>query len=509
MPPILTSHDRKTESGAGIVHLVEPAESSVAKAAGVCGQDIIQSIRKEVQSGDIPMLVVLDDDPTGTQTCHDIDVLTVWDSETLDYEFSLNPIGFFILTNSRALPSVEARSLIVDVCNNVRMAADKAKRKVEIVLRGDSTLRGHLPEEPEAAEEALEMFDGWIIAPFFSQGGRLTIDDVHYIKESDKLVPVSQTPFAQDAAFGYKNANLRQYVLEKCGSRFSASSFLSVTLDDVRRGGPAKVTEKLLSVPADPNQVIIVNAVVDQDMHIFVAGLLEAERSGRRYLFRTGAAFVSSRLGISGIPPLKMADLGVPTGTGAPGGLIIAGSYVPKTTAQLEVLRSRLGNKLAAIELDVEKLIGSREEADAVIEAAVNEASRSIIMGQDTLVMTSRKLINGHDGDSSLDIGSKVARTLVQLVERINVRPRYIIAKGGITSSDTATKALRMRRARVLGQAAPGVPLWRCDEETSRHRGIPYMVFPGNVGSDTTLLEVVKDWAIDGPCASPSRNKDN
>ncbi|KAL3962349.1 hypothetical protein ACCO45_003872 [Purpureocillium lilacinum] len=470
--------------------------STLESLPPVYEQDVIGSVRRVVESGDVPMLVVLDDDPTGTQTCHDIDVLTVWDPEILDQEFSLNPSGFFILTNSRALPSAEARSLIVDICNNVSAAAKKANRKVEIVLRGDSTLRGHLPEEPEAAEEALGLFHGWVVTPFFSQGGRLTIDDVHYVKEGDKLVPVSQTPFAQDATFGYKNANLRQYVLEKCGSRFSESSFLSVTLDDVRRGGPAAVTEKLLSVPADPNRVIIVNAVVDQDMHVFVAGLLEAERSGRRYLFRTGAAFVSSRLGITSIPPLTMGDLGVTARPDACGGLIVAGSYVPKTTAQLQALKSHRGDKLATIELDVESLIGAVEEADSVIETAANDASRSIAAGKDTLVMTSRKLIKGHDGDSSLNIGSKVARALVRLVEKINVRPRYIIAKGGITSSDAATKALRMRRARVLGQAAPGVPLWRCDEETSRHPGMPYVVFPGNVGSDTTLAEVVEAWAI-------------
>ncbi|UNI16055.1 hypothetical protein JDV02_002530 [Purpureocillium takamizusanense] len=473
-----------------------PVGETLEALPPVYGQDVIASVRNVVKSGDVPMLVVLDDDPTGTQTCHDIDVLTVWDPEILDQEFSLNPAGFFILTNSRALPSAEARKLIVDICNNVSAAAKKANRRVEIVLRGDSTLRGHLPEEPEAAEEALGLFDGWVVAPFFSQGGRLTIDDVHYVKEGDKLVPVNQTPFAQDATFGYQNANLRQYVLEKCGARFSESSFLSVTLDDVRRGGPAAVTNKLLSVPADPNRVIIVNAVVEQDMHVFVAGLLEAERRGRRYLFRTGAAFVSSRLGITGIPPLTMANLGVTAGHDACGGLIIAGSYVPKSTAQLEVVKRRRADKLAIIELDVESLIGAAEGAGVVVEAAASEASRNIAAGKDTLVMTSRDLIRGHDGDSSLNIGSKVARALVDLVERINVRPRYIIAKGGITSSDAATKALRMRRARVLGQAAPGVPLWRCDEETSRHPGMPYVVFPGNVGSETTLAEVVEAWAV-------------
>jgi uncharacterized protein YgbK (DUF1537 family) len=258
------------------------------------------------------------------------------------------------------------------------------------------------------------------------------------------------------------------------------------------------VTEKLLSVAADPNRVIIVNAVAESDMHVFVAGLLEAEKGGRRYLYRTGAAFVSSRLGIRGIPPLTMKDLGVVpvAGERQPGGLLIAGSYVPKTTAQLKALTERLQDKLQVVELKVPDLIASDDAAEKIVQEAAHKVSMKLYAGHDVLVMTSRALIKGEDGLSSLNIGSKVAKALVQLLEMIDIRPRYIIAKGGITSSDTATKGLRMKRARVLGQAAPGVPLWRCDEETSRHRGVPFVVFPGNVGTDDTLAEVVEAWAM-------------
>lgn len=178
------------------------------------------------------------------------------------------------------------------------------------------------------------------------------------------------------------------------------------------------------------------------------------------------------------------------------GGLIVAGSYVPKTTAQLHSLRERRATKLHVIELPVEKIIESAGEAEAVIVAAIADASAILSSGKDVLVMTSRKLVVGDDALSSLNIGSIVAASLVKLVEGIETRPRYVIAKGGITSSDIATKGLNMRRAIVLGQAAPGVPLWRCEEETSRHPGVPYVVFPGNVGGDNTLAELVERWEL-------------
>jgi Sugar-binding N-terminal domain len=237
--------------------------------------DVLSIIHDRIASKNTPLLVILDDDPTGTQTCHDIAVLTVWDHTTLCTEMSSAKTGFFILTNSRALPSAEARKLISTICQNVAKAAKETGKEFEIVLRGDSTLRGHFPDEPEAVENVLGKADSWILAPFFFQGGRYTIDDVHYVAEGDVLVPASQTPFAEDATFGYKSSSLRDYVQEKAGSRFSNNDLTSITLDDIRLGGPMKVTEKLLNAPK--GSVIIVNAAAESDMFVFAAGVLAGE----------------------------------------------------------------------------------------------------------------------------------------------------------------------------------------------------------------------------------------
>ena len=178
------------------------------------------------------------------------------------------------------------------------------------------------------------------------------------------------------------------------------------------------------------------------------------------------------------------------------GGLIIAGSYVPKTTSQLQALRTRRESKLHVIELPVTKLIHSAEDVTEIVDNTIEDASRSLQSGQDVLIMTSRDLVVGQDATSSLSIGGLVADSLVRIMQGIEVRPRYVIAKGGITSSDMATKGLKMKRAMILGQAAAGVPLWMCDEETSRHRGVPYVVFPGNVGGEHTLADLVERWAL-------------
>ena len=79
----------------------------------------------------------------------------------------------------------------------------------------------------------------------------------------------------------------------------------------------------------------------------------------------------------------------------------------------------------------------------------------------------------------------------MQTLERVTFRPRFVIAKGGITSSDVAARVLRVRRGMVVGQIIPGVPLWRLGEE-SRWPGLIYVSFPGNLGGPTALTDVVE-----------------
>ncbi|THC91897.1 hypothetical protein EYZ11_008649 [Aspergillus tanneri] len=478
-----------------------PRQPTLAQLPPEYPTDAQDQISQLLSSSRPNSLVVLDDDPTGTQTCHDISVLTVWDIPTLTEEFLQDSRGFFILTNSRALPPVEAEKLIRGICENVFQAAKATGQTVDIVLRGDSTLRGHFPLEADVAQSVFGETDAWILAPFFFQGGRFTIDDVHYVAEGDYLVPAGATQFARDATFGYKSSNLRDYVKEKAPGRFNPEQLHSVTVGEIRTGGPEAVYDKLMTVPK--GGVVIINAAAESDMHVFVAGLLLAEAKGKQYLYRTGAAFVSTRLGIRSKPPVSARELHLPTQR-TTGGLILAGSYVPKTTAQLKALTERRGSapgtgdaNLAVIEANVGELISASSESveEAILDRIVNDAESYLQSGKDTLIMTSRKLITGDDELSSLEIGSKVAETLVNVLRRIEVRPRYIIAKGGITSSDAATKGLNVKRALIVGQAVPGVPLWRCDEPASRHRGVPFVVFPGNVGEDITLCELVEAWS--------------
>ena len=259
------------------------AESGVTAAGAVAyddlfralppewADDLLPAIQQRVRAGG-RTLVVLDDDPTGTQTVHDVPVLTAWDLESLAHELASAPPVFYILTNSRSLPLHAAQAMNQIIGHNLAEASRQVGRRVAVVSRSDSTLRGHFPGEVEALAEGLgTAFDAWLIIPFFLEGGRYTIHNVHYVQEGAQLIPAGETPFARDAAFGYCASDLSHWVAEKTGGRISAGEVACITLDDIRLGGASCVADRLKALPH--GAICAVNAASYRDLEVFVLGL--------------------------------------------------------------------------------------------------------------------------------------------------------------------------------------------------------------------------------------------
>lgn len=436
-------------------------------------------------------VVVLDDDPTGTQTVHDISVLTQWPVDALRDALADDDSVFYILTNSRSVPADRAAAMNVEIARNLAHAARQVKRDFVVVSRSDSTLRGHYPVELDALRETLERelgypFDGHVIVPFFLEGGRFTIGDSHWVQEGERLIPAAQTEYARDATFGYAHSNLREWIEEKTDSRYRADEVVSISLDAIRREGPAGVAEILGAI--NGYRPIIVNAASDGDMQVFVAGLLRAEANGKRFLFRTAASFVRARGAFTPREMLKPSDLYQKDAKGI-GGLVVVGSYIQKSSEQLRALQAL--DIISSVELNVMRVLYPSMREHEITHAA-GELDSAIQAGRTALIFTSRELVTGATRAQSLLIGQSVSGALIEVVRRLAIPPRFVIAKGGITCSDVATRALGVVNARVLGQIAPGVPVWRLGDE-SRFPGMPYVVFPGNVGARDTLAQVVEE----------------
>lgn len=437
-------------------------------------------------------IIVLDDDPTGVQTVHGISVYTDWSPETMLKGFREEGSMFFILTNSRGLIASETEAVHRDIARHAAEASKELGGKPYLIVsRGDSTLRGHYPLETETLRKASEAasgvpFDGEVILPFFKAGGRYTIDNIHYVQYGEELVPAGETEFARDRTFGYTESDLGRWVEEKSGGAYQAADTTYISLDSLRALQIEAIEDQLMKVSGFNK--VVVNAVDDMDVKIFSIALVRAMKRGKTFMFRTAAAFTKVIGGVSDRPLLTKEE--VVGGQPGTGGLILVGSHVKKTTEQLEVLKTC--DFVTFIEFDVH-LVTQPEAFQAEVDRVIAETEAAIAAGRTVTVYTRRERLDLGEGkqEEELQQSVKISDAVTSIVQRLDVRPQYIIAKGGITSSDIGTKGLRVQRATVAGQIQPGVPVWITGDE-SKFPGLYYVIFPGNVGSASTLKDTVE-----------------
>ncbi|MEV0641717.1 four-carbon acid sugar kinase family protein [Streptomyces sp. NPDC050619] len=437
-----------------------------------------------------PRLVVLDDDPTGTQTVAGVPVLTSWTVDDLRWALRQDSSAFFVLTNTRSLSPEDAAVRNREVVRALHEASAAEGTGYVLASRSDSTLRGHFPLETDVLAQELARLgagpvDGVVLVPAYIEAGRLTVDSRHWMRTSGGLLPVGESEFARDATFGYRSSSLPEWVEEKTAGRVAADEVLRITLDDLRGGGSAHVAALLLSLHR--GRTAVVDAVCDDDLRVLALALAEAEQQGSRLLYRVGPSFVRARAGQTARAPLTPAQLR-PLRGDAPHGLIAVGSHVSLTTRQLDRLRER--GSIAEYELDVTLLLDTERREAHIAEVAA--AAAGALESADAVIRTSRTLVTGVDADDSLAISRRVSAALVEVVRRVNAsrRPAFVVAKGGITSSDTATHGLGIRRAWARGTLLPGiVSLWEPVDGPAA--GIPYIVFAGNVGGDEALADAL------------------
>lgn len=436
-------------------------------------------------------IVVLDDDPTGVQTVHDISVFTNWSEQAIMDGFREDRSMFFILTNSRSFSSARTRTEHQAMAEGIIKASAATKKPMMIISRSDSTLRGHYPLETDTLRQCLEVqgeaIDGEVIYPFFLEGGRYTLHGVHYVKEGDQLTPAAATEFARDKTFGYENSHLGKWCEEKTGGAFQADRMIYIDIDALRARDVDGIADKLRRA-AGFNKIIVDSADY-ADVMVFSAALLKVMQEGKRFMLRTAAAITKVLGGVSDQPLLQRDGLIDPEDRN--GGVIIVGSHTDKTTRQLNALRE-CSCPIEFVEYNQHRVLEPGGLADETARVSAL-ADRLVQEGHTVAVYTRRDrfdLPEEAGREEQLRISTEISDALTAVVTNLTVRPAFLIAKGGITSSDVGVKALGVYRATVKGQVLPGIPVWETGEE-SKFPGLPYIIFPGNVGDDESLRIIV------------------
>ncbi|MEG0689081.1 MAG: four-carbon acid sugar kinase family protein, partial [Hungatella sp.] len=314
-------------------------------------------------------IVVLDDDPTGVQTVHDVSVYTDWSYTNILAGFMEEERTFYILTNSRAMTKEETTKLHQTIARAVARASRETGTPFLLISRGDSTLRGHYPLETQVLFDTLlsagaECPDGEILIPYFQAGGRYTVENIHYVRYGDALIPAGETEFAKDRTFGYQASDLRDYIEEKTEGRYGADRVAVISLESLRQMDYDGITGQLMEL--DGFDKMIVNALEPSDLEAFCVSLYRALQQGKRFLFRTAADFVKAVSGISDRAPLRGEEL--VDAHNPHGGIVVVGSHTAKTTEQMNRLHGM--PNLEFVEFDSDLVLKDRldEEVARVVE---------------------------------------------------------------------------------------------------------------------------------------------
>ncbi|NER38456.1 MAG: four-carbon acid sugar kinase family protein [Oscillatoria sp. SIO1A7] len=441
-------------------------------------------------------IIVLDDDPTGSQTVHSCLLLMRWDVETLRLGLrDASPI-FFILTNTRSLSAEEATAVTREVCQNLKQALEvEGIEDFSIVSRSDSTLRGHYPVETDAIAAETGPFDAHFLTPAFFEGGRITRDSIHYLFINGVETPVHETEFARDSVFGYRYSYLPDYVEEKTNGRIRAPEVERFLLADIRAGS----LERLMNLTG--NCCCAVDGESQADLDRFAADILQAASNGKRFLFRSAASLLTSLANL-GPQPIPAEDMAQYVREGKPGAIIV-GSHVKKTTQQLERLLQESG--VVGIEVDVSLLLDSSGQAedsinkegqggnrDSLLAIALEKAIEAHAAGKTPVIYTSRQELVFDSVQTRLQFGTAVSTLLMDIVRGLPKDIGFLISKGGITSNDVLSSGLALRTARLLGQILAGCSMVRTPADHPQFPNLPVVLFPGNVGDADGLATVYR-----------------
>jgi uncharacterized protein YgbK (DUF1537 family) len=435
-------------------------------------------------TNDKPKIIVLDDDPTGSQTVHSCLLLMRWDVDTLRIGLEDDSPIFFVLTNTRSLTPQAAAVVTKEVCQNLQIAL-KASEIHDFILvsRSDSTLRGHYPIETDVIAQELGPFDAHFLVPAFFEGGRITRDSIHYLIIAGEPTPVHETEFARDSVFSYHHSYLPKYVEEKTQGRISAETVARFLLADIRAGS----RERLLQL--SDNQCAVVDGETQADLNRFAVDLLAAASQGKRFLFRSAASILTA---LAALPPQPIAaeNMAEYVRGGKPGAVIV-GSHVKKTTQQLEALLQVEG--IVGVEVNVSRLLDDIPEQSATLLSEVLANIHSIHdAGKTPVVYTSRQELTFNDVETRLQFGTKVSGLLMEIVQGLPTDIGFLISKGGITSNDVLSTGLSLTSARLLGQILAGCSMVLTPVDHPQFPNLPVVLFPGNVGDADALATIYR-----------------
>jgi uncharacterized protein YgbK (DUF1537 family) len=421
------------------------------------------------QSGG-PVVAVLDDDPTGVQTISGVRVLLDWGTERVRRALS-SAHSVHLLTNSRALVGEDARAIVASAATAVISTGAPAT----IVLRGDSTLRGHVLEEYLGVRDArgAARFPPLVLAPALPTAGRMTVGGIQYLERDGTRAPVHTTEYARDGPFAYTSSRLLVWAEERSGGLFAADRGVEVDIETLRLRGPDALVEAIGGASSAPVPTAVsVDSETPNDVEIAAEGVRRARAASKDFVVRCGPALAGALGHATAAAPAQLPA--------ADRVLVVCGSYVAQSERQLARLSARFPE--AVVGVDPFTLASPGKDRFTEITRRLQR-----LLGDSALAILA---VAGPrpEGISDLPGGMRVAQGIAALVASVKRLDALVVIKGGVTSAVAIKDGLGALEADIIGPVLPGVALWQVVEPDP----FQVLVVPGNVGDDELLVTLVE-----------------
>ena len=442
-------------------------------------------------------IIIIDDDPTGSQTVNSCNLVLKWDYETLLKGLKGPSNILFILANTRSLSETDLEIRLKEICSSLKEIMNNslfAEEEFVLISRGDSTLRGHNFIEPYIINELLGPFDATFYIPAFIEGNRTTVNGNHFVDN----IPIHKTIFSKDKIFGFNTSNIKELIYEQSNYQLDFNNVENIFIKDfevLETNQPSKLfmhIEKLKN-----NKKVIVD-IMDYSQLDKFSSIVKSLLKKKKFLFRSAASFISSLSNVKQIQKdhIYFSQLRRKNNNDeAMKGLIVVGSHVELSTLQLnKVLDISL---CKPVEINVFKLyeffkLGDNlNQINSLKELILNSIRQNLSRDSIPVLYTSREIISPTNENDLIHFQLFLSAFIAKIVSAVKNEIGYLISKGGITTNAIISEGLKADSVYLEGQILPGVSLVTFNLLKQKGK-LPIVTFPGNMGNKMSLVQALE-----------------
>jgi len=442
-------------------------------------------------------IIIIDDDPTGSQTVNGCNLIFRWDYETLLKGLKGSSNLLFILANTRSLPEKDVKIRLEEICFSLKEIMNNslfAEEEFVVISRGDSTLRGHNFIEPFIINELLGPFDATFYIPAFIEGKRTTLNGNHFVDN----IPIHKTIFSKDKIFGFNTSNVKELIYEQSNHKLDFNHIENINIKDFDVLETNHPNTLYMYIENLKNNKKVIVDIMDYYQLDKFSEIVKSLLKKKKFLFRSAASFISSLSNIKQnqknqvyFSQLRRKDNHDKTMKG----LIVVGSYIELTTLQLnKVLEISL---CKPIEINVLKLYAfykledNLKQINSLKKYLINSIRQNLSQDFIPVLYTSREIITPRDNNDLIQFQLFLSAFISEIVSAIKNEIGYLISKGGITTNTIISDGLGADSVYLEGQILPGISLVTFNLFKQKGK-LPIVTFPGNIGNDMSLVKVLE-----------------